>query len=486
MGRFKSSSWSSSHLMVVGICAGLSISTIMLFKWRKKIKKERDREERCRVESPSSTSRPALTAHSEWLSQSGREVLSEIVDAFIPEVPERDLEEYGLQLLDDAVSSFCPNFLDCVSNTSINNSILEDPAKRAFLSRGARAMGVSEAICEGIGKLVLPEDRSKLALLLFLLGTSVGNAFLTGYPMPFQHLPLIQRETALRRLRDARTSDLRASYQTLRRLTGSLFAGYPFEVAGGDRANPNWQALAYSPSESRKRTFKNKAVSVDKKIPKPLLQTNENSVSTFTADVIVIGSGAGGGTVSAQLVRAGYTVLVLEKGPYLTTEQFQSWSEVEAMQAAYERGGLCSTEDANIVILAGSCVGGGTTVNWSASFRTPDYVRREWAYTMPEQFGDGKVFEKALDTAHELFSVNTEYCHRDVEETDSHLHRQGCSAQESQQGFAKNINNEILIRGAKSQGYYPEVIARNTVGNVYVHICILCNRSIVFILLPLF
>jgi ribulose 1,5-bisphosphate synthetase/thiazole synthase len=43
-----------------------------------------------------------------------------------------------------------------------------------------------------------------------------------------------------------------------------------------------------------------------------------NIVCRYSADVIVIGSGAGGGTVAAQLVRAGFIVLVLEKGPYMT------------------------------------------------------------------------------------------------------------------------------------------------------------------------
>ena len=77
----------------------------------------------------------------------------------------------------------------------------------------------------------------------------------------------------------------------------------------------------------------------------------------------------GGGTVAAEIVRAGFKVLVIEKGSYLRQDKFKEWTESQAFENSFERGGLCSSKDGNIVVLAGSCVGGGTTVNWSASFR---------------------------------------------------------------------------------------------------------------------
>ena len=44
-------------------------------------------------------------------------------------------------------------------------------------------------------------------------------------------------------------------------------------------------------------------------------------------------------------------------------------------QTMYERGGLLTSEDSTVAVLAGSTLGGGTRINWCASFRTPQHVR---------------------------------------------------------------------------------------------------------------
>lgn len=42
----------------------------------------------------------------------------------------------------------------------------------------------------------------------------------------------------------------------------------------------------------------------------------------------------------------------------------------------YEQAGILATEDGAVSVLAGATLGGGTRVNWCASFRTPAHVRQ--------------------------------------------------------------------------------------------------------------
>ncbi len=116
-----------------------------------------------------------------------------------------------------------------------------------------------------------------------------------------------------------------------------------------------------------------------------------------------------GGVISSELVKQGYNVVVLEKGGHFESSDFNEWTETEAFGRAYDQGGLLSSSDGNIVILAGSCLGGGSTINWNASLRTPRHVLDEWAELGLPQFKEGASFDRSLDRVHELLNVNTKY-----------------------------------------------------------------------------
>ncbi len=58
-------------------------------------------------------------------------------------------------------------------------------------------------------------------------------------------------------------------------------------------------------------------------------------------------------------------------------------------------------------MLAGATLGGGTRVNWSASFRTPAHVRREWAQEYGLAVFESARFSAALDAVCKRIGVAT-------------------------------------------------------------------------------
>ena len=71
------------------------------------------------------------------------------------------------------------------------------------------------------------------------------------------------------------------------------------------------------------------------------------------ADAVVVGSGAGGGVVAAELARAGRSVVVLEAGP-LVDEASMPTDELDAYGRLYLNHGLLSTWDGSVTMLAGA------------------------------------------------------------------------------------------------------------------------------------
>ena len=94
-------------------------------------------------------------------------------------------------------------------------------------------------------------------------------------------------------------------------------------------------------------------------------------------DVCIIGSGPGGAVSAAVLAQAGLRVIVLEGGGYFTKARFRQ-REDEAYPYLYKDGTQRTTKDVAITILQGKAVGGGSVVNWTTCFRTPDDVLDRW------------------------------------------------------------------------------------------------------------
>lgn len=96
-------------------------------------------------------------------------------------------------------------------------------------------------------------------------------------------------------------------------------------------------------------------------------------------DLIIVGSGAGGGTVASRLVplaQAGARIALLEVGPHYTREYFTQ-REIEMMGLLW-RGGAWPTHDGAITLAAGRGVGGSTMMYTGVTFRMPDAVLEEW------------------------------------------------------------------------------------------------------------
>lgn len=122
----------------------------------------------------------------------------------------------------------------------------------------------------------------------------------------------------------------------------------------------------------------------------------------LSADIVIIGTGAGGGVAAKNISEWARSqglkldILVLEKGEYIHQSEM-TMTEEQAIRRLFEKALLTPNEDATLTLAAGSTFGGGTTVNWSVSLRTPGLVRREWAEEFGLNWFVSKEFGDSLD-----------------------------------------------------------------------------------------
>lgn len=106
--------------------------------------------------------------------------------------------------------------------------------------------------------------------------------------------------------------------------------------------------------------------------------TTWSSAQRLSADVVIVGSGAGGAVLAAGLAQGGLSVVVLEEGGRYRKEDL-TLQEADAYPSMYQERGTRATSDLAITIMQGRAVGGSTMVNWTTCFRTPERIRAHWA-----------------------------------------------------------------------------------------------------------
>lgn len=231
----------------------------------------------------------------------------------------------------------------------------ESEALRAFYARSASDMSIAAQIEGLLAQTALPEEIEALGGLL--------DAFAAHDLAELD----TERRTELVQGIAASAPEAKLGVRQLRALTFLFFYGLPDEAG----QNPNWQAIGYPGPLAQAPTAE--------EAPKTIaLERPTGASATLSADVCVIGSGAGGGVIAAELAAAGRSVIVLEMGGYRNESDFHQL-ELPGMFELYLGGGLASSEDGSIAILAGSTLGGGTVVNYMNCIRTPEHIRREWA-----------------------------------------------------------------------------------------------------------
>ena len=241
--------------------------------------------------------------------------------------------------------------------------------------------------------------QTEFGQLLDLLEKPLLGVTWLGALKPFTQLTPTQREQMLLSWAGSRLPPLRKGFQALRKLC--LFLYYGGSPADG-RPNPAWAALGY-PGPALPP-----ASGLPVAAARPIRPLAPLADTVYECEVLVIGSGAGGGVVAGELAQAGHDVLVLEKGPYCHGRDFTQ-READMLSQLYDARGTLSTQDGGIGLLAGSCLGGGTTVNWAGAFRPPSYILEEWAREHDAPQFTSEAFQASLNAVSAALSVNTDY-----------------------------------------------------------------------------
>ncbi|QPH02034.1 hypothetical protein C2857_006239 [Epichloe festucae Fl1] len=278
--------------------------------------------------------------------------------------------------------------------------------------------------------LAIVPQRGQLARVMNLLGTYAGSLLLTGYWTPVAHQPTHVRHAILQSWASSRIVPLRTLSKSVTQVAqkaNSLHSRFFQEISGYTDVPYDWkntEGYAYE-----------------------FVQAPAGSgTHEISTDVVIVGSGCGGGVAAKNIAEAGHRVLVVDKGYYFPPSQLPMTQE-SASHYLYDAGGVYFSDSASTGILCGGSWGGGGTVNWSVCFRLQDFVREEWASEGLPLFTSSD-FDDSMDRVWDFIGA-------------------------SKDAIRQNARNQALLDGAKILGWKGGVVEQNTASKE--HYCGRCH-----------
>jgi choline dehydrogenase-like flavoprotein len=160
-------------------------------------------------------------------------------------------------------------------------------------------------------------------------------------------------------------------------------------------------------------------------------------VLELEAEVVVIGTGAGGAVVASELAEKNNAVVMIEEGDLFRRSAFTG-RPLEMQRMLYRsRGFSASLGNVTILLPIGSAVGGTTLINSGTCFRTPRRELRRWRDEYGLSDFTPQQMEPYFKSVESIYQVKT----ADMK----HVGKTG----------------EIIARGADKLGYSHGPLARN-------------------------
>jgi len=222
-----------------------------------------------------------------------------------------------------------------------------------------------------------PGTRRTVNLMLTAFNLS---SVASRHTLPFRRLGVAAREAYLQ---SCETSKIRQRRETLIALKALILMFF----CSDDRIKP---LIGYD-GRPYKKVERDPGV-IELSVTQPDHGFYEN------ADVVIVGSGAGGAVAAKELAEAGLKVIVLEEGEHFDRRDFTG-PPPERLRRFYRGNGLTFTIGVPTISLPiGRGVGGSTLINSGTCFRTPDFVLDSWGI-------DGAELAPLFEQVEEILNV---------------------------------------------------------------------------------